>query len=170
MSKTITLPDGRQVRKKRSKEQALAAIKERTLEIFAKQERYHLVSDPNEEGLLVLEEGRGVLELWNWRKVEWLQRLVKQKEIDEAREKHEATKLERSLQYLGTFQQGTRVKFDGAEGWNECYFERFVADYNVKAKISIKRKRFEKDEEGKRVPTEWTETATVWTEDLKLWK
>ena len=69
MSKTITLPDGRQVRKKRSKEQALAAIKERTLEIFAKQERYHLVSDPNEEGLLVLEEGRGVLELWNWRKV-----------------------------------------------------------------------------------------------------
>lgn len=160
----------KQLKKKKTKEQALAALKKRTLEILSKEERYSMVRSSDGEGMLILEEGRGVVDVWNWRKVAFLQRLVSQEEIDQARTEHKEGMLDRSLKYLATFQQGARVSFYGVKGWYECCFVRFMSDYNVKAKINILRRSFEKDEEGKTVCNEWTETATVWTEDLKLYK
>ena len=149
--------------KRRTPEEVLSGIKAKVLNYFAVQERYSIVRSEDGESLVVLEEGRGVVDSWHLRQVDWVQRLIKEREIEEAKEKHRANQEEAALERAATYRPGMQVTFPFGEGWYEVYFEQFAGRYNEKAKVRVERHTFD-SEDG--VDT-FTNSEWVWTEDLK---
>ena len=136
-------------------------IKEQMLKYLSHEERYTVryarIKQEGQMDVIVLEQGKGVIDVWHRRKQNFIKSIISKDEIEAEKEKHKAELYQLSITYGSMFYHGIEVK---SQLFKEvAIWQNFEGQFNEKSKVQIL--KFDR-----KTNEEYTELATVWTSDI----